>query len=69
MMKPIKEARRRFQIVLPTMKEEVYLRYRAMSKQMQERGIDIGKTVPDYLIDALEAEEKNGFEGLKRYIG
>lgn len=59
---------KRYQIVLPTFREDVYERYKAISRKLKDRGIDIGKTVPDFLIDALEAQEEGGFEGLKRYI-
>jgi hypothetical protein len=41
---------------------------RLITKIKKEFRIPIMITVPDFLVDALKEEEKNGFKNLKKYI-
>ena len=51
------------------LEDKLHARYRAVSKKIQSFGLDIGKTVPFFLVDQLEIEEKKGFRNLKKYLG
>jgi hypothetical protein len=42
-------------------------RYIKISKKIKSRGIDINKSVPNFLVDRLEAEERKHFPNLKKY--
>jgi hypothetical protein len=54
-------------IGLPT-DAETHQRYRVISAAIQARGIDIGKTIPKFLIATLEQDSTQGFAELKKYL-
>lgn len=43
-------------------------RYRNLSKAIKAKGMNVNKTIPNFLVDKLEEDKKNGFENLKKYI-
>lgn len=57
-----------YQITFQPKRKETHTEYLRLSKAIRERGFDIGRIVPEFLIEKLQAEEAAGFEGLKKYI-
>lgn len=62
-----KPARRIFTIGLVTTNPETHKRYLRVTKKIRET-YKVGAVIPEFVVEALEAEEARGFEGLKKYI-